>query len=100
MDVSASEPPLLAQLLADLLGQPPPAPGEDGESVARRWLSASETGMRLTEYLMQEAGLLAVASSRLQVTGDQELTEIGRELRRSAQRLSRLAGGRTEDEGA
>lgn len=64
----------------------------DHQDLVRAWLVASEPGSELRRYVADEASLLVAAADRLNVSGDEELREMGRELGRAAARLRKLAG--------
>ena len=66
--------------------------GEDDFDRVRRWLTSTEPGVELVRYLRDEASLLAMAANRLNVSTDEELREIGRELGNAADRLWTLTG--------
>jgi hypothetical protein len=83
--------PILHRLLAHALNFPGRR-GEDDFDRVHRWLTTTQPGSELVGYLEGEAGLLAMAANRLNVSGDEELREIGRELGKSAERLWTLAG--------
>jgi hypothetical protein len=83
--------PMIDRLLVSLL-QTSRRWGEDDLARIRRWFTMSEPGQQLTRYLSDEAGLLAMAANRLNLSGDEELREMGRELGRSAERLWTLMG--------
>lgn len=82
---------LLVRMLGDLLCEAPRR-GEAPRDTAARWLRDSELGRRFTTYLSDEAGLLAMAANRLNISGDEDLREIARELGAAADRLWHLAG--------
>jgi hypothetical protein len=88
---SADESPILARLLVHLRHFDR-RPGEDERAAVHRWLGQSEPGRRLVAYLADEAGLLAMAANRLNLSGDDELREIGLELGRSAERIWTVLG--------
>lgn len=68
-------------------------PWESEFELARRWLTQSELGCRFVEHLQSEAVLLEMAANRLNVSGDEELREIGRELVGMADRMRTIATG-------
>jgi len=82
-------------VLVDLLAMLLAAPGVRGEDVverATRLLETTTAGKGLTGYLSEEAGLLALAADRLNLSGDEELREMGMALGQAAERLRLLAG--------
>jgi hypothetical protein len=83
--------PILDRLLVHAVSFPARR-GEDDCDRVRRWLAATGPGSELVRYLSDEAGLLAMAASRLDLSGDEELREIGRELANGADRLWTLVG--------
>jgi hypothetical protein len=68
----------------------------DHRDIVRAWLAGTEQGRELRQYLAGEAGLLDAATERLNVSGDEELREIGGEIGRGADRLRQLAGSPRE----
>jgi hypothetical protein len=82
---------LLERLLSEIRAFPAPR-GEDPATTVRRWLLTSETGRALNDYIAEEAGLLAAAADRLNLSGDPDLREISLDVGRAANRLSALAG--------
>ena len=69
----------------------------DHQDIVRAWLRSSEPGAELRRYVADEASLLDAAADRLNVSGDDELQEMGRELGNAANRLRKLAGVPRED---
>lgn len=57
-----------------------------------RWLHGSEVGQQWRSYLVDESELVGMAANRLNISGDDELREIGLELARVSHRLRALAG--------
>jgi hypothetical protein len=82
---------LLERLLSEIRAFPA-RPGEEDATTVRRWLLTTETGRALNDYIAEEAGTLAAAADRLNLSGDPELREISGEVGRAANRLSALAG--------
>ncbi len=64
----------------------------DHQDIVRAWLTDSEPGRELRRYCADEASLLDAAADRLNLTGDEDLREMGRELGNGADRLRRLGG--------
>jgi hypothetical protein len=58
----------------------------------RRWLATTASGSELVRYLEDGTGLLAMAANWLNLSADEDLREIGRELANSADRLWTLVG--------
>lgn len=87
---------LLVRILGHLLTEEP-RPGETPQETAARWLRESETGSQFAGYLAEEAGLLAMAAERLELTGDEDLREYARGLRAAADRLWHLTGTPPDD---
>jgi hypothetical protein len=83
--------PLLVQLLAHLSHFPRRRRESDAAWVTR-WLTESELGSGLAGHLLGEAELLEMAANRLNLSGDEELREMGHELARMATRLQHLLG--------
>jgi len=90
------ESPLLVRILATLLVEKR-SWRETPEETVSRWLRESATGRQLVDYLADEAGLIAMAAKRLELTGDEDLLEYARGLRAAADRLWCLAGTPPQD---
>lgn len=65
---------------------------KDHQDIVRAWLRSSEPGAELRRYMADEASLLDAAANRLNVSGDDELRDMGRELGDAGDRLRKLAG--------
>lgn len=85
----AAAAPILDRLLVHALSFPARR-GEDGFDRVTRWRTETEGGRELVRYLRDEAELLEMAANRLNVSGDEELREIGAELANAGDRLRRL----------
>jgi hypothetical protein len=85
--------PLLVRLLVDLLNFERRR-HEDDVALVTRWLVECELGAGLADHLSAEAELLEMAANRLNICGDEELREIGREVGATSERLRRLVGPR------
>jgi hypothetical protein len=66
--------------------------GENDMARVRLWLSISELGGRLVQHLADEAELLDMVANRLNISGDEELREIGDEVGKVAERLRSIVG--------
>lgn len=65
---------------------------DDHRDIVRGWLTATEPGEELRQYLADEAAMMETAASWLRAADDEDLRDVGRALGESAQRLRRLAG--------
>ena len=86
---------ILVKRLA-VLRDAPARSGEDPFETADRLLEATQEGEELLTYLRGEAGLLAMAANRLNISGDEELREIGTALGDASERLWKLVGAGEE----
>lgn len=87
---------VLERLLTDLHAFRPHGV-RDHQDIVRAWLRSSEPGIELRRWVADEASLLDAAANRLNLSGDDELREIGQELGHAAERLRKLAGVPRED---
>lgn len=65
---------------------------EDVTVWIHRWLRESKVGQQWRSYLEGEAELVDMAANRLNISGDDELREMGLELAKVSGRLRALAG--------
>lgn len=86
---------ILDRILLHLLNYPRRR-GEDDIALIARWRREAATAHELLRYLGDEADLLTMAANRLNVSGDEELREMGHELALSGRRLRVLGGIDTE----
>lgn len=79
------------------LGGFPPRRGEPEAERVHRWLGESNAGRRFIAYLTGEAELLAMTANRLNLSGDEELRDMAREIGRTSDRLWTLVGVRDSE---